>query len=520
MLIISAISVSAQNDQPDKQFFDQTVELYTLYQQFLQAVDSQDIDSSDKIVESIHSYFSGLTQREQEGVINNVILDVISAAEMEEKEEFLFRSKRALVIIPQDDPSRFDILSSMADVYIGRGDQNSLNTTLESMRQMECSGQSDNARILDSLQCKANAMSNFTKDLDGHWITNLHFIEGEEEGRPFLVIDISENNGAKQALITNIGKIVPSLSKPYSPVRWSDSFNYNAAEESFSILFQNNSYKRGNATMAKSMYDSAQSTRAQFNALAKDKRATVGQSAAASAVGGLMSGLYEALGNRLATSYMFDEDINISGKRINADILNVNVKRTIKQVNTYYMSPMVKNYDDDCLLWRWKSEYNVVFGMPNCDPISPYISSLNKDMELYRIKESTSFWRFKYGGLTLISIGVGAALMYYGIKKAPKEGWDSLRKKYGLTKAEAKQMYKDLGYERDMNISLISFAAGAVISVAVPIERYHARKNKRAREVAKYNNRQYELLYECVNTPLNRDQIEIFEAMQRAKNNE
>lgn len=512
MLVISAISVSAQNDQPDKQYFDQTVELYTLYQQFLQAVDSQDIDSSDRIVESIRSYFSGLTQREQEGVINNVLLDVISAAEMEEKEEFLFRSKRALVIIPQDDPSRFDILSSMADVYIGRGDQNSLNTTLESMRQMECSGQSDNARILDSLQCKANAMSNFTKDLDGHWITNLHFIEGKEEGRPFLVIDISENNGAKQALITNIGKIVPSLSKPNSPVRWSDSFKYNAADESFSILFQNNAVKRGNATMAKSLYDSAQSTRAQFNALSKDERATVGQSAAISAVGGIMGGLYEALGKRLSTSYMFDEEIYISGNRITEDILNVNVKRTIQKVENYNMSHMVKKYDDDCMLWRWKSEYNVVFGMPNCDPVSPYVTSLTKDMELYRIKESTSFWRFKYGGISLMAIGVGAAIMYYGITKYPKDNEKALMQKYGLTKSAAKKRY-----DKEALKSIIITTAGLVLSISVPIELHHARKDKRVKDLAKYNNKQYKILNEFVNTPLNRDKIETFEAMKAMK---
>ena len=462
--------------QNDAIYVNKAKQFYSLYEEFLKNPSSNDIQNAEEISNTIRNQFKGLRGKEREGVIDVIISDVVNAFEEQDNLSFLNVAERALFILPQDEPARFDILSVMADVYAAQNNKEMLQATIQQMRNAPNAQDSENDSVIQELQNKANRITAFPKVLNGYWIADRYMTAKDKKGRPWLIIDIYSDNNGKWATISELSGVSSSaFEQEYSKLRRSNSFDFDVRGGSFIFSFYNNTTRRGNAELANSFYDNAQDARASFHALASDNRATLGQAVTAELIGGLFSAINEGLARNAATSRMSEDVIYITGSKLRDDAFKCNLRYQYQASNSATMRTSTQDFiNQDFTLYRWNKEDNLVFGLTDCRPISPYLIKLTPDMELYQIKRRTSFWNFKYGGISLLGMAAGAAGIYHGITTLKKEDRS----------------------DSDFTTGIVATALGAVATISVPIVMRSIRLNKRKKLVGEYNMREFDRLYE------------------------
>lgn len=475
-------------------------EFYSLYQDYLKVGDSKDPRSAEDVLSSIRSRFGSLSGRERDDVIDAIIDDTVSSYDPENNDLFLSAAERALVILPQDEPSRFNILLTMGEVYATRRNKEMLLSTINQMKQMPISSQRDNIAAIEDLQEKADSISSFPQVLNGYWVSSHYMTDSDMRGRPWIILDIFSDKQGKWAQISELsGMAGGDLDKDYSRLRKSDEFDFDVRKGSFKFAFHSSSAKRGNAGISNSLYDSAQETKAIVDAYDSGGRASSGEVFATTFTGTLLSKTFETLARNAAVSRMTDDVIYIIGTRSNDDVLTVHLDFEQQRMDSRTMKVRTDTFEDVSFeFWRWKKEYGIVFGQSNCKPINPYVTKLSKGMELYDIKRQTSFWNLKYGGVSLLGFGLGAASTYYGIKSIYSQNWRYYKRQYGVSETEAKKMAED---NADGGVTFKGFAfalLGSIVSISVPIFARDARVQKRQKMLGSYNKAQYDRFYNLV----------------------
>lgn len=471
--------------------------LYSLYDDFVKNGHSEDIMNAQAIANTVRQQFEEFPQGIRSEVVDLIRLDVISAFEEENNSAFLSCAERALFLLPQEEPLRFDILSSMVDVYIAQDNKELAQATINQMRCESVANTRENLAIVKELQASCDKLMAFPSGLNGYWIADRYMTANEKKGRPWVILDIYSDNNGKWATISELSGISSyALEKKYSPLRKSDKFSFDVRRGTFSFSFYTNKTHQGDEAMAHSMINSAQDSKARFHALAGDNRATVGQAASAEIVGGLTSAMFEAMALHAANSKMSEDVVFITGYRKNNDALNCNLTYQYQATNSRNMQTTTQEYiNQDFTLYRWNPDDNLIFGLRDCRPISPYVTTLTQEMELYRIKKQTSFWQFKYGGVAILGMAAGAACTFYGIKTLTDNGWKAYQNEYGVSEAEARKMYKEAGHSTNMALGIIASIVGPAITITVPIVEHSIRTKKREKAVGEYNMREFDKLY-------------------------
>ena len=460
--------------QANTSYVDKANGLYALYDEFLKYPSSKDVLYAEEIANTIRHQVEGLKGREREGVFDVIVSDLINVFEEQDNNKFLIAAERALFIIPPEEPIRFDILDSMADIYAELNNRELLQATINQMKTVPGANSAENEKRIIELQSKANNLQRFPQLLNGYWIADRYMTAKANKGRPWLILDIYSNNNGKWAAISELSGITSNaLEMEFSPLRLSNSFSFDVRGGTFLFSFNLHSTHQGNSELAHSYLDLSQDTQARFHALALDDRASFGESLAAGFIGGLMSGIYEGSAKRVATSTMSEDNVLISGAKVNDNAFKCKLQYQYQASNSATMVNTTQDYiNQEFVLYRWNKNDNLVFGLPDCRPISPYLIKLTPDMELYQIKKKTSFWNFKYGGITLFEMAACVACSYYGISILTKEDKSN----------------------NDRTIGIVATALGSALTITVPIVMRSIRLNSRKRLVAEYNMREFNRL--------------------------
>lgn len=473
-------------------------EFYHLYNDYLNAGMKKDYTLTEKIIMERNIKFEQLNKNEQDALINQLMDDLSSI-----KGDFIEKANRALFILPLDEPSRFDVLMVLGDMYIKQNNLEMFLSIINQLKHHPSASIPEYSDEIDELSKRGKELEPFPKSLNGFWLADRYMTADKLVARPWLVLDIMSDSGGKWAIISELsGLSSNTLNGEYSKLRKSDSFDFDVRDGSFLFSFNSTFSTQGNAETAQAMYDVARDTRASFYSLGQDTRGakSVGEvfarSFTSSLVGGIMAGVYEGIGTNAATSRTTDDVIYITGTRINKDLIEAHIVYQQQQINSRSMAK--ENHilaDQGFNLHRWKKEDGIVFGSPNCDPISPYVFELTKDMELYKIKKQTSFWRFKYGGIMFLGVAVGIAGIVYGVTTIPQVKWLILQKEQGLSKNDDMRLYyNEAEYNKNLTTGIIATALGTAITITVPIVEKKVRTNNRNKAVKEYNLRQLETI--------------------------
>lgn len=468
------------------------------YDTFKLAVKNKDQEAIILATKDLRSSYDLLQKTKQEEVKKALLDELISVFEGQDNNSFLKIAQRALDILPQDDSSRFDILNIMADIYAQQGNRELLVATINQMKNAAGSSSVENSAVLAELQQKTNALNRFPADLDGVWVSDVWMNDKDQMGRPFLVLSINSTSNGKTAKISNLSAITSQALTRFGglTIRSDKGFEFSVPSARFKFSFFSDWNHYGSASMANSLLDEAQETRANFHALALDRRATLGQTATAEFAGNLLAVGLEALASAASASSYSEENIFLSGLKADNNTLDVRLLHQGIKVGTYGYGSSKTIYDESFRLWRW-NRADIVFGNPrDCQPISPFVSKLTEDMDLYAIKQETSFSKPKYFLPTLLGMGLGLVCIFHGFEKRPDASRKDIQYWYGLDKQEAKQAYKEMGYQKAAVSSALWVLSGAAITITVPIVEHRIRMKHRAQAVGEYNLLQYQTLYD------------------------
>lgn len=447
--------------------------------------------------QDLRTYYDTLDKKTKAAIKQQLLDELIDVFENQDNDSFLRLAEKDLTILPQDDASRFDILTIVADIYVQRGSRELLQATINQMRQSAGSQSYDNLLLINDLQKKANELDAFPRDLDGCWISDICLIDEEMLGRPFLVLGINSTDSKKSAYILKLSGISSEALKRNSgyPLRYDNGFEFSVPSKRFKFSFFSEWNQYGNASVANSLLDSAQETRADFHAIALDRRATIGQTASAEFAGALLATGLEALAGAAAASSYSEENITIGGIMADNNTLDVVLRHNGTKIGTYGYGSTKTLYDEHFRMWRWKKEDNIVFGnAKDCHPLSPYVSQLTTGSELYRIQQDTRFIKAKYSIPTIIGMGLGLYMISKGIDKRPPVSRKDMQYYYG--KEEGKMLYKEQGYRKQAVAGVLWVLSGVTVTITVPIVEHRIRMKHRAIAVGNYNLGQYEKLYD------------------------
>lgn len=492
--LISCLGLLAQNENA---YVQQKNQLYALYEDYLKYGKDGKTENVETIATSIRHQFNGLDEHFRSAIVDEILIDVVNAYETENHQEFLTTAERALFILNQDDPARFDILATMAEVYAANKNKELLQATINQMNQIPAALDKDNVELIRELQSKADNLLSFPNLLDGYWVSNQYSSDPKKNHQPWLILDIYSNHEGKWAEISELsGLSTETLEQKFSTLRRTKSFSFDTRKGSFMFSFYKNKYQQGDAEGARSLLNMAQQTRATAAAASKDPRATLGESVSANIVGGLFSMGYDLLADAVAVSRMSEDVIFITGFRRKDDVLDCHMDYQLQASNSAVMRTVSSTIvNKDFTLLRWNKEDNIVFALPDCRPISPYTVKLTRDMDLYKIRKETSFWQFKNGGVAVLGLVGGAACTYYGVKTILDNERLLNEGQYDFSETATGNMTGD-DYKRTKIKGIVALSLGTLITINVPIFERAIRKDRRAKAITDYNSRQFIKLVE------------------------
>lgn len=398
------IAVPAQTQDKvvlDKEYF------YKLYDEYCGGRDG------GEIVGFVRQCFDGLDVAEKEKITGDILADVAASSDVDD-DSFLESARRALFILPQEQRQfRFALLNAVAEVYLLKNNREMLQATVNQMRSLVSDRDAESMETLHDLQMSADSIRPLSATLNGWWISN---ICSEEDGRPLLVLNVMDFGQSKQVRIAEVSSLSSgTLDVENSLLRVSDCVEYDVPQSGFSFTFHNRSIQKGNAAVSKALLGQAQSTNAQFRAVAQDRRATLGQTVVSTIAGAAIAAGLTAVAQEAATSRASDETISIKGYKVDESTLNARLSYQYMDVDSRTMIPLKSDLEDAKFhLYKWNPDDDIVFAMPDCSPFSPYIQTLLPEMELYKVKKQTSFWRGKYLGIGVGATIAGLACAIYG----------------------------------------------------------------------------------------------------------
>lgn len=419
-LLVCLLSITSLPRQDDVAL-QKALDLKLMYNSYEQALMSAQTESADIIAKSIRLQYDSMDDGLRERVKDCLLNDLIEAFDSKDNDAFMKEANRTLFILPQDDPSRIDIYSTMADIYVAQGSKQRLLSAIDCMKASPLSSQPVYAGKIDSLAAAADKMVLLQDIMQGYWFSDLHYHRAKDIGgqltsihaftsAPAVVLKI--NYGVAE--LTRLSHLVsePSdfmgLSNPY--IKYSDKIYYGPWGDVFDMRFYNRRFSGGNQQLANTILEQSQQTRAEFHALAKDPRATLGQSVATELLGGVVAGGMNSWAISTATPVSNSDEMVIVGNSLSPDVLSCHMM--YQQVSVNGMYGMTGNriiFNNDTNFYRWRKEDNIVFGTIDAKPVSPYVKKLTKDMELYQIKHDTRYWQWKYWKHSLVLLGLGTA---------------------------------------------------------------------------------------------------------------
>ena len=97
--------------QVDSLAYYRVQELYSIYDDFLKSSPSGETDRIDSLRLICRSYVTNLDVVTGKTVIETIIDDVVASFDTKSNEDFLVDASRAVLILPDDNPYRFTIIT-------------------------------------------------------------------------------------------------------------------------------------------------------------------------------------------------------------------------------------------------------------------------------------------------------------------------------------------------------------------------------------------------------------------------
>lgn len=488
----------AQNE-PDK---EQLVrEFYSLYDSYVNAIAQDNVESAESISNAVHARFLSLNDSERSYVEKRIAEEALSSFEKDGNLVFLGNAERALFILPPSSSHSFDLLGIMGDVYAGQSNREGLLSTIERMSRLPMASEDDCMVVINELKEKASNIKPIEQSINGYWISSLYSTVQDQEFQPFLILDIQDVQGKTVAAISSQSAIIKQamISKRSDLWKSIDS-QFDNTRGSFLFDFYKGSSHQGNPWVSEGLINTAQGLEARMNAYAdrpdvKFDDAIKGMVAGDVAALGLL-----ALGLYVAQSRVKEDQLYIWGTKTGEDafssriVFQEQIARNSAQGHSNNML-----VDTDMTLFRWKEEDGIVFGDGKARPISPYVSRLNRNMELYDVKRSTSLSQPRYMLPMIVGALVGAGVLGLGVKKLsiiPSLG--DLEQEYGrsVSVKEYDAISKENGWDKQLVSGVIICSGGFTIGIVSMVIQINLSGNRRAKAVADYNERQFNKLYE------------------------
>lgn len=463
--------------QQDTTYISDTTEIFTKYEllinkkynQYSEALNKPDTLALRELEEDLATSLSVMNQEDRIAFDVHLKEDLIKTYDSHDYDSFIIKAERSLYLLSENDESRFDILTTMADIFSSRKNKEMLEYVVSRMEELPDANSEEKSKQIQYYSDKCGQLLPFDSGLYGYWVSNISL---KKTSQPYLIIKIDEIDDEPVASIMPISAINSgSLQDKSSLIRYSNIYNRDYRRRVFKFDFYNNTVKKGNMLVSGTLSDWSRTTRASVSSLLSTGKPSLGQTLATSFLGELTAGFLDLFAEEAAMSKVVDEVIYLSGYTISENKLSTNFlyqQQLVKigETEPYTTALVDKNQE----LWRWRPEYDVVFADEDANPVSPYVTKLNKTMELYKIKKKTSFWSYKYGGVTLGSIYLGIGIAAAGIlfiagKKRPALGTCLL-----------------LG--------------GLTMTIGIPIWNNKVRHRNRAKAISLYNASQYKKFYE------------------------
>ena len=383
-------------------------ELYAIFDAYLVALGNVDTNASEREGQKIRILYDSRNAETKKAINKILTRDIASSYQTGKMKDVLFCVERALCIFPLDYQARFQLLLALGDIYSAMENKEGLWDLTKEIQAYPGVPDSEKAEALQRFVDRANSLKTFNETLSGYWICNKKAESNYNyvKNRPLLIVNfgdpffkagsglelLSEYSGIYNGelpfeLRRPIGSVTDPVSKTFV-MNFSSSKdrqgNYQAAQEAINM----------DREMQSMLYASRQSAMRSTSVSMGDY---LKFSAATAAISVGSTVLSNVLANALATSYLSVDQMILQGTRVNSDMISTHLLWQRHSTNS--ATNIVSNdtiMDDDMMLFRWKIEDGIVFGKPNCDPISPYVASLTPGMELYDLKHQTRLGQSKY----------------------------------------------------------------------------------------------------------------------------
>ena len=331
-------------------------------------------------------------------------------------------------------------------------------------------------------------MTSLEQTLGGFWISDkggmLNYYKQDFCGGPFLVLNFGEPYFNRSISTEVLSPMSTFLRKNrMESIRLPDSFILDPPSNTFAFEFYGSTVKQGNYRVAEQVLSTDQELQAILTANRKEVLANphisfADQMKFTATTAAIGIGIHIAallIANAASNSTVNVDQAILQGTKYNHDELDLKLNWTSQKMNSGSDYVALQENSEELRMWRWKPEDKIVFGDYNCDPVSPYVSELTKDMELYQIKKATRFWQARYA----IPVFAGCA----GTIGVFAGGFALMNYLTDGVSDEVRSRARTVGVSTLLGVLL----TGIELSVALPIIK---QKKMRALAVGEYNEAQ------------------------------
>ena len=398
------------NVQDFKTSADILKELYDMYASYQEALSKGDQDKMDLYYQRIPKLYGSQKSGRRDKVDKLAIADLDRIFHQEADEDVVLEYiERLLFILPNDHPLRFNLIQMIGDIYHDMDNQVAFLNAVERMKRCPDAGKEENRQVIENYTSQALSMTSLEQTLGGYWISDmageLNYYKQDVCGGPFLVLNFGEpyfNRTSGTEVISPMSSFLRTTK--VESIRRPDSFILDPPGNTFAFEFYGSTVKQGNYRVAEQVLSTDQDLQAILTANRKEVLNNPHISfadqmkftAATAAIGVGIHIMAVLIANSASTSTVNVDQVLLQGTKYNHDELNTQLNWTSQKMESGSNYVALQENSEQLRLWRWKPEDNIVFGDPKCNPISPYVTELTEDMELYRIKKDTRFWQVKY----------------------------------------------------------------------------------------------------------------------------
>lgn len=457
---------------------EQTIvlKMYESYESYATAIGKYDYRTAQTVYNHIREQYDNLDSRDKNRVRSIIIDDLISSFQNKNNTESVYDAERALIILPKDDETQFNVLIQLSEIYLHLYNKGMLSNTLSRIRNIPRKLSQEELDIVNSFSIMADSMDDVQEVIPGIWVSANHSKKSGNVGEPLLALDISKKNNQYTANIFDFSSFKKKvLNNKEGQLKVSCDFSCNPSIGFFSFSFMNRSVNHGNRFISNVSINAAEDSHARFDAYANREEWTAGQSAATLVAGEVSSTVLQLIGLLSATSKMKEDNLVLSGSIAGKNRFSSLLLYQKQKTNSYSSTAKERIEEWSFDLLRWSYNDHVYFSNAKCQPLSPWTYSLRPDMELYHLKRKTSFWNAKFflPMLAGIASSIGIA---YGIAMKNSSQNNELN--------HENESY----FNNQKNLSFIIAGVGTTLSIVIPISIQHVYRKKAVQD---YNQRQY-----------------------------